>query len=166
MPEVIANASPLINLSTLDYLHLLKRFHSEVIIPPAVWEEVVVSGENRPGVEEVKNAREADWLSIVTPDNEIVVTTLEKQLDIGEAEAIALGIAREDELILLDESDAREKAEFYDLKMTGTIGILLRGYKVGAIKSFDAALQQLQEEANFRISDDLHNKVMKLAREI
>jgi hypothetical protein len=166
MSGVIANASPLINLSLLDYLHLLEKFHSGVFIPPAVWDEVVVAGKNRPGVKEVKKAREEEWLSVVAPENEVIITTLEKQLDVGEAETIALAIEKDIEWVLLDESDARAVAESYDLKMTGTIGILLRAYKTGIVESVEEVLDQLQEEANFRISDTLYEKVIKLARDM
>ena len=43
MPLAVSNSSPLIHLSLIGRISLLRRF-SEVVIPPAVWQEVVEQG--------------------------------------------------------------------------------------------------------------------------
>jgi predicted nucleic acid-binding protein len=40
--KVVSNASPLINLARIGQLSLLPRIFSRVLIPEAVWQEVVV----------------------------------------------------------------------------------------------------------------------------
>ena len=51
---VVANASVLISLSSIGRLTLLhERFPGGVLIPPAVWREVVEQGGERPGAREV-----------------------------------------------------------------------------------------------------------------
>lgn len=44
MPIIISNASPLIGLSSIDRLHILKDLWGRIIIPEAVYGEVVVKG--------------------------------------------------------------------------------------------------------------------------
>jgi len=163
MSEIAVNASPLINLSTLGFLQFLKDFHSNTIIPPAVWEEVVVQGGKRPGVQAVTNARDQGWLELVEPSNEVLVTTLTKQLDIGEAETIVVALERSVDWILLDESEGREMATGYELNVTGTIGILLKALRKEKIESIEKPLNRLRKEANFRISSSLYEKVLSEA---
>lgn len=59
---VVSNSSPLIHLSQIGRLSLLREFFGELLIPPAVYREVVVEGRGRPGSREV---REASWIKVV-----------------------------------------------------------------------------------------------------
>jgi predicted nucleic acid-binding protein len=54
--KVVSNASPLINLARIGQLSLLPRIFSRVLIPEAVWQEVVVDGEDQPGAKEIHHA--------------------------------------------------------------------------------------------------------------
>jgi predicted nucleic acid-binding protein len=38
---VVSNSSPLINLAAINKLDLLSKLYGEIIIPDAVWKEVV-----------------------------------------------------------------------------------------------------------------------------
>jgi predicted nucleic acid-binding protein len=49
---IVSNASPLINLARIGKLDLLHRLYDSVLIPQAVWDEVVVQGAGQPGAEE------------------------------------------------------------------------------------------------------------------
>jgi predicted nucleic acid-binding protein len=51
MPLVISDASPLIVLAKIKQLHILKELWSEIIIPEAVYKEVVIEGREKPEVE-------------------------------------------------------------------------------------------------------------------
>ena len=42
MNPVVSNASPLINLARIERFDLLKQFYGHVIIPSAVYDEVVI----------------------------------------------------------------------------------------------------------------------------
>ncbi len=54
--SVVSNASPLINLARIGKLDLLHDLYGELIIPEAVWREVVVDGAGQPGADQVKGA--------------------------------------------------------------------------------------------------------------
>jgi predicted nucleic acid-binding protein len=58
---VVSNATPLISLSLINQLGLLKTLYGQVYIPPAVYEEVVTKGRERPGAKEVA---QADWIVV------------------------------------------------------------------------------------------------------
>ena len=54
---IVSNASPLIALLRIGQLDLLRQLYSEIIIPEAVWHEVVVEGADQPGAEAVSSAQ-------------------------------------------------------------------------------------------------------------
>lgn len=58
--KAVSNSSVLIALSSIGQLSLLRhRFPQGVLIPEAVWREVVEAGADRPGAQEV---RAAEWI--------------------------------------------------------------------------------------------------------
>jgi uncharacterized protein len=58
----ISNSSVLIALSTIGQLQLLnQRFPSGILLPQAVWREVVETGAGQPGSEEIASA---SWLTV------------------------------------------------------------------------------------------------------
>lgn len=119
MPGAVADSSTLISLATIGRLSLLKEFHGKIFIPPAVWREVVVEGQGRPGSAEVEQARLAGWIEVVSPGNEDLVKLLKVELDEGEAEAIALALSCQPEVVFLDEAEARKTAQVYGLRKAG-----------------------------------------------
>ena len=57
MPVVISDSSTLIHLTAINRLDLLKDFYTEILIPAAVWQEVVVEGIEQPGAFAVRTER-------------------------------------------------------------------------------------------------------------
>jgi hypothetical protein len=53
---IVSDSSPLISLARIGELDLLHRLYGELLIPQAVWHDVVVKGAGQPGFEEVKSA--------------------------------------------------------------------------------------------------------------
>ena len=41
MPDAVSDSSPLIHLAKIEALELISRLYSRILIPPAVWREVV-----------------------------------------------------------------------------------------------------------------------------
>ncbi len=158
---VVSDSSPLIHLSQIGRLSLLGEIFGELLIPPAVYREVVVEGHGRPGSREV---RDASWIKVVEVRNEHLKRVLQLQLDEGEAEAIVLALETYAGLVLLDDREARLQAKRLGLRVTGTLGILLRARKLGLIGSLREELDKLKE-TGFRISKSLEEEVLKAAGE-
>jgi predicted nucleic acid-binding protein len=51
--SIVSNPSPLINLARIGKLDLFHKLYGELIVPEAVWQEVVVEGAGYPGADEV-----------------------------------------------------------------------------------------------------------------
>ena len=120
--NVVSDASPLINLARIGELDLLHRLYGALLIPDAVWREVVIKGAGQPGAEEV---RAASWIKTCDVVNEHLVRALRQELDAGEAEAIALALEVEADLLLMDERLGRETAQYLGVRYMGLIGVLI-----------------------------------------
>jgi hypothetical protein len=161
---VIANSSVLIGLSSIGQLNLLKhRFPNGVIIPQAVWQEVVITGSGRPGAVEVANA---DWLTRKVVQNQTLVVMLQATLDKGEAEVIALTQELKADLTLLDEKEARRVARRLSIPTLGTVGILIWAKRQGMITTLRTELDNLRQKGNFKLSKSLYQTVLQQVGEI
>lgn len=166
MPEAISDSSTLIHLAAIGRLDLLKGFYDEVIITPAVWKEVVLDGQLRPGSREVEEARNNGWIVVISPSNELIVKLLKRELHEGESETIALAVERQPEIVLLDEMEARRVTELYGLRVTGVIGILIRAKFEGEVSSLRHELDRLRDEGGFWIGEDLFDRALKAVKEL
>ena len=92
------------------------------------------------------------------------VKVLELELDRGEAETIILGNELKADLILLDETIARRVARLLNLKVKGTVGILVLAKKEGIIKKLKPILNELRTKGVW-ISDEVYDEALKLADE-
>ena len=160
--KVVSNSSPLIHLSRIGRLYLLQELFNEVIIPCAVYKEVVEEGMGQPGALEVKNA---PWIKVLPIKNKSMKTLLMTFLDEGEAEAIILALETGAELLLIDEREGRQHAKKLGLRVAGTVGILLKAKRIGLISSVKNDIEKLKD-AGFRISKDVENEILRRAGEL
>jgi len=107
MALVISDASILIHLGNIGWLGLLEEFFGQVVVPRAVWKEVVDLGEGRLGAIEVQKCESSGWMTVEAPCDTAFVRALSRDLDGGEAEVIALAVERKAALILVDETEAK-----------------------------------------------------------
>lgn len=151
--KAVANSSVLIALSGISQFSLLKqRFAEGILIPNAVWHEVVETGGSRPGVMEIQAAA---WIRRRTVKDQDYVRLLCAELDAGEAEAIALARQEQADVVLLDEKEARRVARRLGMHVLGTVGLLIWAKREGLIPSLREELQALQEKGGFRLSQEL-----------
>jgi len=157
---IVSNTSPLLNLAIIGHLSLLRQQFGEIWIPPAVIEELRVE-EDLPGSHAVREAVDLGWLRVKRVEDQALVKILQRDLDDGEAEAIALALQMKANRVLLDEREGRRVAKSLGLKVTGVLGILLRAKHEGHLPSLQEAMEQLQEQAGFRIGRELFADILR-----
>ena len=165
MPEIISDSSTLIHLARIGRLPMLREMFGGIIIPPAVWREVVIEGKGRAGAQEVRIAKDAGWIQMVDVADKPLLIILKSELDNGEAEAIALAIEREADLLLIDETDGRRIAALYDLPKTGVVGVLMRARVEGRIESLRKEFDALRHDGGFWIADALYREALEMVFE-
>ena len=161
MPKVVVNSSPLIHMAKIGQLELLKVFYQTVFIPEAVFRECVLEGKGR---SEALMIQKATWIKQSRVRDRKMLVLLSASLDAGEAETITLASEVSADLIVLDDAEARESARLMGLRITGTLGILLKAKKAGSIISLKEMIRKLRA-TGFWISNALEIQLLKEAGE-
>jgi len=94
-----------------------------------------------------------------------LVSTLERDLDRGEAETIALALDMSADVVLLDEQDGRRAAQRLGLRVVGVGGLLLDAKRRGETKALRSHLDALRQTAGFYLDDALYAHALALAGE-
>ena len=159
MLKVVSNTTPIISLLKIGKLHLFKELYGEIFIPKEVFNEIE-AGKNK---EFHTDLSKVDWIKIEEISDEKSLSYF-LDLDKGEAEAIILANEKNADLIILDESLGRFHAKHAGLKVTGTIGLLLKAKQLGLIPELKPLLFELRTK-NVWLSDGFIQNALKLASE-
>ncbi|MHA1684912.1 MAG: DUF3368 domain-containing protein [Candidatus Heimdallarchaeaceae archaeon] len=155
--KVISNAGPLIHLTQAGILNLLFKLFEEVIIPESVYKEVVIVGkrEGYPDAIIIENAITEGKIRVYREPIKKINLVLEN-LHKGEKEVIELAIQLQENLVLLDDEEARIVAKKYNLRVKGTLGILIDSTKKGLIDK-NSAIKYLKKINDIMyLSSDLY----------
>ncbi len=159
MPKVVSNTTPIISLLKIDKLHILKDLYEEIIIPQEVFNEIE-AGKNK---EYYADFSKIEWIKIKKIKDEKSLSYF-LDLDKGEAETIILSSELGADLIILDETLGRYHAKHAKLKVTGTLGILLKAKKSGLLPELKPLLYELKDKGIW-LSNGLIEKILTLANE-
>lgn len=160
MSEVICNTSPMQYLHQLGLLHLLPQLAGQVIVPPAVIEELEQG--RRFGLD-LPQLHGLEWVTVREPLS-MAVLPLVTSLGPGETQVLALGMETPGSILILDDALARQVAKTMRLPMRGTLGLLLDAKRAKLITDVRPLLDQLTA-LQFRMSSETRNAVLKLAGE-
>ena len=159
--NVVCDASTLIALARIGQLAILQQAGAQVVIPMAVYEELVVKGAGKPGSDEI---RQATWIATREVPDRAVVAQFRTVLGAGESEVIALAKESDADLIILDDQDARETAIAEGLNVVGLLAFLVLAKEEGIIHQVRPLLDALRQQGFF-ISDDLYHDILQRADE-
>lgn len=159
---VVSDTSPINNLAAIGQLQLLGQLYETVIIPEAVYKELL----GPPAESGAREVEAYDWIQVQSvADRSVVEELLNSRLHIGESEAIALALSLQVEQILIDERNARQIAESRGLKFTGVIGVLVEAKRRGLISEIRLSLDMLRGPVSFWVSESLYQRVLKMVDE-
>lgn len=139
MLKVVSNTTPIISLLKIGKLSILKELYNEIYVPKEVYNELE-KGKNK---EYYKDLSKIDWIKIREIMDEKPLSYF-LDLDKGEAETIVLANEIEADLTIIDETLGRFQAKNANLKITGTLGILLKAKKDGHIQEIKPLLFELK----------------------
>ena len=140
-------------------MEILKDLYDEIYIPQEVFNEIEAGKHKKYYL----NLLTFEWIKIEQiQDRKSIAYFLD--LDKGEAEAIVLATESEADLILLDESLGRFHAKHAGLRVTGTIGILVKAKKQGLISELKPLILELKEKGVW-LSESLIERILELANE-
>jgi hypothetical protein len=152
MRIVVSDTSPIRALQYLGLLSLLDEFFGEVVIPPAVRDELAASNTL---------TTLPSYIVVQRPQNESEIKNLLIDLEIGEAEAIALAMESPDTLLLVDERLATGIARARGIETIGVIGLLMQAKQEGRIQSLGECVEKLRIGLRFFLSPKLVVQVLR-----
>ena len=129
MADPVLDASPLIHLARAGYLRLLQALGSKLLIPAAVFQEILVKGEDDFVVQAVKAT---PWL-VRLPPVEAPPEIAAWQLGAGERAVLSRAYSHPGSLTVLDDGRARRIAHQLDIPTIGTLGVVVRARQHGLI---------------------------------
>ena len=106
-----------------------------------------------------------DWVIIQPVSDMLRFSSLEMELDKGEASAIALSYEVEDAVLVLDDLRARKVAARLNINFTGTFGVIAKAKKSGVISSVKPLLEKIRK-TNFRFSESVFTQTLIEAGEL
>lgn len=161
MPRVIVNSTPLIVLSNIGQLDLLRKLYAEIFVPQAVFDEVTMKDDS--ACQQIRNW--AEWIHVCRIQNQDAKRMYQAKLHAGEVEVMIL--AQESpiaDLVILDDYAAKKTANFLGLKVTGSLGVLLRAKRENFIEKVTPLMSQLIAKG-FYITPEVFSLVKSQAEE-
>ena len=161
MATFVSDTSPIINLAVINHLYILQLLYGHLIIPEAVYLEIVVQGAGQAGASDVQTE---PWFEPRSVVNSTAVTTLLSShplLSRAEAEAIVLAVELQADRLLIDEMEGRHVAVAMGVPVRGLLGVLAEAKYQGLIPLVRPLLDELISEAGFFIAHPLYAQVLQ-----
>jgi hypothetical protein len=159
---VISDTSCLSALIQTGHLHLLRDLYQEVTIPPVVYDELAqLAGF---GVD-TSILTQSFWLKVQSPLGSTLLEQLLHELHEGEAQAIALAIELDADLLIADDFEARKTAKQLGLPITGPDGVLLEAKRQSLVLAVKPLLDDIIESAGFYLNQRVYARILELAGE-
>jgi predicted nucleic acid-binding protein len=155
---VVADTTPLLYLSRIGRVGVLRVLYQKIVVPKTVWDEAVVARPGAPGIENLLGAK---WIVVSDQAERAGIDrVLEETLDPGEAAAITLAELLSAQILLIDERKGRAVARERGLNIRGTLGVLVDARRAGHIESLRHVLDELLVEG-FRVSPELVEEALR-----
>lgn len=140
MRKVIVNTTPLIALSHVRQLDILRKMYGEILIPQAVYQEL---SEKQESVCKKQVDNSLDWIHIEKIRNEMAKLMYKTQLHDGEVEVMILAKEKSADIVIIDDANAKKHAKYLGLPVTGTLGVLIKAKKLGYIDELKPIIQEM-----------------------
>ena len=163
MPKhpLVCDTTILLYLGRISQIDLLPLLFAPVSVPEQVCLELDMGRVLRP---DTINPRNLAWVELVSVSQVMIDSLPPNRLGIGERAVIAYVQAHRGYVAGMDDLRARQLAEAIGLRVTGTLGILLRAKQAGLIPAVKPLIDDLTVQG-FRLSPKLHRDVLVLAGE-
>ena len=150
---VVSDTSPLTALLTIGRAELLHLLFGQVIIPPAVADELLHEHPVLPA-----------WIEVLSPSH-IPPAVIAAHLDPGETQALALALELHAHTLLMDERLGRRVARALGLIPTGVLGCLVLAKQDGHLATVSPVIAELQDRAGCWFDDALIAAILRAAGE-
>lgn len=142
MRRVVVNTTPLIALSHVEQLDILRKLYGEIIIPEAVYRELSVKTDS---ICKKTVDSSLDWIRVDKIKNQMAKAMYKTQLHDGEVEVMILAKEIAADVVIIDDANAKRHAKYLGLSVTGTLGVLIKAKQERYIDELKPILQRMVE---------------------
>lgn len=157
--RVVVNASPLITLFRSGQFDFLPGLFNHIIVPEAVWEEVVIDTWNDPAARQLGDQ---PWAARQTV--EVSPRVAVWNLGAGETAVLRFALAQPSYRAMVDDREARRCARTLGLRTLSTAGMLVLAKRRGLIASVETGVVRLRD-AGLWLSDEVVRVLLRQAGE-
>ncbi len=156
---IVSNTTPIISLSSIGMVEILKDIFNEIIIPQAVYNEI--KSKESYGYKEV----DYNFIKVKSVKGELYKNLFLSQLDLGELETIFLAKELKADLVIIDENIAYKTAKNSGLNVIRTLSILLKAKEKGILSELKPLLDEMIEKGRW-YSPRVYKNFLKKAGEL
>lgn len=131
---VVSDTTPIISLIKIKHLGLLEQMYGQVVIPAAVYQELVTNTLFQREADIVRNCEYIHTQRVQNQESVLLLRNI-TGLDAGESEALVLYSEKNADLLLMDEHKCRGIAKKMSVEYVGTMGILMEAYDEKLLKA-------------------------------
>lgn len=149
---VVINASPLITLFRSGPADLLPRLFTHIVVPEAVWQEVVLDEWEEWADRAARELSKQSWpvRAEVTSSPRVAAW----ELGAGETAVLSHALANPPLRAVIDDMDARRCAKTLNIPLLGTGGLLVLAKRRGLLPSVGEGIAKLRD-AGLWLSDEI-----------
>ena len=158
---LVCDTTILLYLGRIGQIDLLPALFAPVYVPEQVNLELDMGRLLR---SETINPQSLAWAAAVAVPRALIDSLPPNRLGAGEQAVIAYAQAHHGCVAGMDDLRARQLAEAIGLRVTGTLGILLRAKQAGLVSAVQPLVADITAQG-FHLSPELHRDVLGLAGE-
>lgn len=153
---IISDSGPILSFARAGRLDILRHVLSEITIPEAVFAEITVGGQGKPGAAEVESRT---WIKRGQVKNRAALNQLSRRLNFGEMEALVLATEM-NAMLLIDEYEGRKEAQRLGIGYFGSLRVLKEAKDSGIIPQVKPVLDELIASGTY-ISELLYQEFLQ-----
>lgn len=154
---VVSDTSPVRALAHVDCLQHLGRLFPTVLVPPLVVDELVKPGRRSQPI----LVANLPFFRIEAPVEFDRIALMSSKIHAPEAQALALALEQNVDLVMIDEAEGRRIARKLGLSMIGALGVLVRMRQQNWIGELKPVIISLRDNLDFRMSPALISSVLR-----
>lgn len=142
MRDIVINTGPIIALvAAAESLEWLPALYDRILIPYEVVQEIEAGGVGNPESLALHCLKDLVMMGREKAD---LPPLLLRELDLGEASVIHAAICHDIPTVAIDEKAGRRIARLNGLKVTGSLGILIKAKKQGLIDNLSNCISRMR----------------------
>ena len=157
--KMVVNASPIISLSNIGQADLLLKITDKLIVPKGVYEEINFH-------EHTDNA--SKWIRSLDNSliHEVTIPHIISDWNLGKGESQVISFSYQNDKIpiVIDDKAAKKCANLFNIKVVGTLAVLIKAKQMGLIDEVKPLLYALKANG-FRISNHIIATALEIVGE-